>query len=237
VAERRRIPKIAAICRFEAPHCQLAMTNWAAQSVVGKQRDGEMVLSGQGVSVAVVTDNNDPDKLGRVKIRFRTQKRQRDVWARVAVPMAGRERGTYFLPEINDEVLVAFENADPAHPYVIGALWNRRDPPPEANADGRNDRRLIRSRKGHQLMFDDGEDGALDLRLNDGRRIRLDDQAVTIDDGRGNSINIQSASGTLKIRSTRAIAVSSPEIAIEGSSIELKAAGRLVLRGALVEIN
>ena len=195
-------------------------------------------MSGQGVRVAVVTDNKDPDRLGRVRVRFRAGKRRQDAWARVAVPMAGKERGMYFLPEIEDEVLVAFENGDLAQPYVIGALWSRRDPPPESNADGSNDRRLIRSRKGHQLTFDDGEAGAVDLRLNDGRRIRLDDQAVTIDDGKGNAISIESASGTLRIRSTRALEISAPEIAIDAAaSMELKTAGRLVLRGALVEIN
>ena len=196
-------------------------------------------MSEKGVSVAVVTDNNDPDKLGRVRVRLRGHgKRQPSPWARIAVPMAGKSRGTYFLPEIDDEVLVAFENGDPAHPYVIGALWNDRDPPPEGNADGGNDRRLIRSRKGHQLTFDDGEASAIELRLNDGRCIRLNDQAVTIDDDKGNAISIQSGSGTIEIRSSRAIAISSPEVSIAaGSSMELKAAGKLVLKGALVEIN
>ena len=195
-------------------------------------------MSGQGVSVAVVTDNQDPDGLGRVRVRFRAGRRRQDAWARVAVPLAGKGRGTYFLPEIEDEVLVAFEHGDPARPYVIGALWGGRDPPPESNADGKNDRRLIRSRKGHQLTFDDGEAGAVDLRLNDGRRIRLDDRAVTIDDGKGNAISIQSGTGTLRIRSARAIELSAPEISIDAaSSMELKTAGRLVLRGALVEVN
>jgi uncharacterized protein involved in type VI secretion and phage assembly len=195
-------------------------------------------LSGQGVSVAVVTDNKDPDRLGRVRVRFRAGRRRQDAWARVAAPMAGKDRGMYFLPEIEDEVLVAFEQGDLAQPYVIGALWSRRDPPPESNADGRNDRRLIRSRKGHQLMFDDGGSGAVELRLDDGRRIRLDDQAVTIEDGKGNAISIQSGTGTLRIRSARAIELSAPEISIDAaSSMELKTAGRLVLRGALVEIN
>ena len=110
-------------------------------------------------------------------------------------------------------------------------------PAPEGNGGG-NDRRLIRSRKGHELTFDDGEAGAIELRMNDGRRLRLDDQAVTIDDGKGNAISIQSGFGTIEIRSSRAIAISSPEVSIAaGSSMELKAAGKLVLKGALVEIN
>jgi uncharacterized protein involved in type VI secretion and phage assembly len=92
-----------------------------------------MALGEAGVRVAVVTDNNDREGLGRVRIRLGGHgKRQPRPWARMAVPMAGKNRGTYFLPEVDDEVLVAFENADPAHPYVIGALWNSREPPPEA---------------------------------------------------------------------------------------------------------
>jgi hypothetical protein len=101
-----------------------------------------------------------------------------------------------------------------------------------------DDRRLIRSRRGHQLLFDAGAEGTVDLRLNDGRRIRLDEQGVTIDDGKGNSLVIQSGSGVLKIRSTREIEISAPAISIEAaSSMELRAAGKLVLKGALVEIN
>jgi uncharacterized protein involved in type VI secretion and phage assembly len=78
-----------------------------------------------GVEIAVVTNVNDPDQQGRVKICFPwlPGKPESD-WARVAQPAAGPGRGFYWVPAVNDEVLVAFERGAPNHPYVIGSLWN-----------------------------------------------------------------------------------------------------------------
>src|SRR2546426_9457473 len=78
-----------------------------------------------GVVAGIVTNNEDPDGLGRVKIRFPWLSEDNESWwARIAAPMAGKERGAYFLPEVDDEVLVAFEHGDVNFPYVLGALWN-----------------------------------------------------------------------------------------------------------------
>jgi len=87
-----------------------------------------------GVATAVVTNNEDPEKLGRVKLRFPwLSDDQESTWARVAAPMAGKAGGLLLLPAVDDEVLVAFEQGNLRHPYVVGALWNQGTPPP---ADG-----------------------------------------------------------------------------------------------------
>ena len=105
----------------------------------------------RGVSVAIVAQNKDPEGLGRVKVRFPWRENPDEShWARIAVPMAGNGRGIWFLPEVDDEVLVAFDAERVEHPYVIGCLWNGQDLPPERNADGRNDLRVIHSRSGHR---------------------------------------------------------------------------------------
>ena len=109
-----------------------------------------------GVALAIVVDNKDDSGSGRVRVRLEGQTGE-TLWARVATPMTGAGRGVYFIPEAGDEVLVAFERGDLRRPYVIGSLWNSKDRPPATNADGLNDLRLIRTRKGHQLTFDDGE--------------------------------------------------------------------------------
>jgi len=84
--------------------------------------------SGGNILVGVVTDNNDPDKMGRVKVKYPTLTEDHtSFWARLASPMAGKQRGLYILPEIDDEVLVAFEHGDIHRPYVIGMLWNGKD--------------------------------------------------------------------------------------------------------------
>jgi len=111
-----------------------------------------------GVVVGIVTNNKDPEDLGRIKVNFPWRGIQDEsIWARIATLMAGQDRGSYFLPEIGDEVLVSFEHGDIHQPYVIGSLWNGQDKPPETNSDGKNNNRLIKSRSGHKFIFNDSE--------------------------------------------------------------------------------
>lgn len=111
-----------------------------------------------GVMIGLVTNNQDPEKMGRVKVEFPTLSEQNESnWARIASPMAGKERGFYFLPEVGDEVLVVFEHGDINFPYILGALWNGKDKPPSDNSDGKNDQRIIQSRSGHKIILDDKE--------------------------------------------------------------------------------
>jgi uncharacterized protein involved in type VI secretion and phage assembly len=112
-----------------------------------------------GVAVGVVTNNQDPEKLGRVKVKLPWLSDEHEShWARVLTPMAGPERGLYFLPEVDDEVLVAFEHGQVDFPYVLGALWNGKDKPPEKNDDGENNKRTLKSRSGHMITLDDTQD-------------------------------------------------------------------------------
>src|SRR5271170_858207 len=78
-----------------------------------------------GVAVGIVSNNKDPMNLGRVRMKFPwlSDDHESD-WTRMASLMAGPGRGAYFLPEVNDEVLVAFEHGDVRRPYVIGGMWN-----------------------------------------------------------------------------------------------------------------
>src|SRR6185295_12846176 len=132
----------------------------------------------KGVAVALVTQNNDDEKLCRVKVRYPWHDKPREsYWARLATPMAGKDRGLMLIPEVGDEVLVAFEREDLRFPCVLGALWNGQDKPPRdrANGDGKNDKRILQSRKKHYLLFDDGARGAVELVHEKGRKIVLDD--------------------------------------------------------------
>jgi phage protein D/phage baseplate assembly protein gpV len=193
----------------------------------------------KGVAIAVVTQNRDPDGLGRVKLKFSWESEPRESdWARCAVPMAGKDRGTYFLPEVGDEVLVAFEREDMRFPYVLGALWNGQDAPPDNNSDGKNDRRVIKSRKGHTLTFDDQEQGgSVELRLQDGKHLKIDDQGLVLEDGKGNKVSIQS-SGAISIEATQSLTLKAPSITLDASATaELKAGATMTVRGGLVQIN
>ena len=118
------------------------------------------------VVIGVVTDIGDPEKLGRVKVKYPWMPKDGNSeldsnWARLAAPGAGKGRGIFFTPEVDDEVLIAFEQGDVNYPYVVGALWNAKDKPPEGQGSildggGKNtNQRIVRSRSGHVIILDD----------------------------------------------------------------------------------
>lgn len=200
-----------------------------------------------GVVIGLVTNNQDPDNLGRVKVRFPwLTDTDESYWARVATLMAGNERGSFFLPEVDDEVLVAFEHGNVQLPYVIGALWNGVDTAPRNNADGRNNVRVIRSRSGHELIFNDDADARgeqVEIHTKAGHRILLDDSAgqekITIADKTGsNTIEIDSVQNAMTISAQMKLSLKAQMIEIEaGTMMTMKAGATLTIQGALVRIN
>jgi peptidoglycan hydrolase-like protein with peptidoglycan-binding domain/phage baseplate assembly protein gpV len=119
---------------------------------IAKTSDANMY----GVEVALVTNVKDPEKEGRVKICFpRLPGKPESDWARVAQPSAGPGRGFYWLPEVNDEVLVAFERGQSNKPFVIGAVWNGKDKPMKDAYTDENTTRMIQTKSGHQIVFND----------------------------------------------------------------------------------
>jgi uncharacterized protein involved in type VI secretion and phage assembly len=169
-----------------------------------------------GVYPALVTDVQDPDGQGRVQVSLPFTNGQEGpaaaAWARLATFMAGADRGSWFVPEVNDEVLVAFLAGDARHPVVIGALWNGVDAPPET-MDADNNLRSITSRSGHRLLFDDTAAATkVVLATQGGHRLTLDDAAggtVTLEHDNGARIRID-GSGTILIQATNRVSVEAP---------------------------
>jgi uncharacterized protein involved in type VI secretion and phage assembly len=158
-----------------------------------------------GVYPATVADITDPDDQGRVQIRLPwapdPSGGSYEVWARLATLMAGGNRGTWFIPDVGDEVLVAFEAGDPSRPYVVGSLWNGQDSPPEQmDGSGENNLKTILSRQGVRMTMDD-TDGAVQLRLETpgGQKITLSDQdsSLVVEDATGNSIRLETSGITI----------------------------------------
>jgi uncharacterized protein involved in type VI secretion and phage assembly len=193
----------------------------------------------KGVAIAIVTDNNDDEKMCRVKVKFPWHDQPSEsYWARLAAPMAGNDRGLVLIPEVGDEVLVAFEREDLRFPYVLGALWNGQDKPPVANDDGKNDKRMLQSRKKHYLLFNDGSTGVVELKHEKGRKITLDDDGFAVQDEMGNIVKVDSNSGAMTIEAKGQLSIKGLTVSIEASgTLELKASGTLTVRGALVNIN
>jgi uncharacterized protein involved in type VI secretion and phage assembly len=131
--------------------------------------------------------------------------------------MAGPSRGSFFIPDPDDEVLVAFFAGDPRRPYVVGALWNGQDPPPASmDGGGQNNLRVIKSRAGHQLEFDD-TDGAAKITLTtpNGNKLVLDDGAtkVTLEGSAGAKIEFDS-SGGITITAPSGLTVQTPQVTV-----------------------
>jgi len=190
-----------------------------------------------GVAVGVVTDNRDPEGLARVKVRMPWLAADAESdWVKIATLYAGADRGSVWLPEVEDEVLLAFEHGDVNYPYVIGALWNTQAKPPEANADGRNNVKLVRSRSGHSVTLrDEAGRETVEIRSQGGHRIELSDAAgaetVTISDGTGrNILTMESMGGLVTLRAGLRLVIEAPQV-------EITATGPLTLRGAVVNIN
>ena len=193
----------------------------------------------KGVAIALVTQNKDEDGLCRVKVSYPWHEKPKDsYWARLATPMAGKERGLVVIPEVGDEVVVAFEREDLRFPFVLGALWNGKDKPPLANGDGKNDKRILKSRKKHYLLFDDGSKGVVELAHEKGRKITFDDNGFAIQDENGNVVKVDSNSGAMTIEAKGQLNIKAASIIIEATgTLELKASATLTIRGALVNIN
>jgi uncharacterized protein involved in type VI secretion and phage assembly len=193
----------------------------------------------KGVAIGVVTQNKDDEGLGRVKVNFPWYgKGPESYWARIAVPMAGDKQGSYFLPEIGQEVLIGFEREDIRFPVVLGALWNGKEAPPTTNSDGKNDVRLIRSRAGHELMFNDGDQPKVELKLKDGKHLVFDQDGVVLEDGKGNIFKIESSSGAISIKAVGELKIEAASISMQAKgSMELKSGGALTVRGSVVQIN
>lgn len=195
----------------------------------------------KGVAIAVVTNNQDPENMGRVKVKYPWRNNEDEsYWARMITFMAGNERGGYFLPEVEDEVLVAFENGDIDHPVILGALWSGKMKPPENNSDGKNNRRLIKSRSGHLVILDD-TDGSEKIEIIDktgNNLLRVDTASNTIEISSNKDIKLNASQGKISLECMELEMKSTVAAKLESSgAMDLKAGANATLKGAIVMIN
>ncbi len=175
-----------------------------------------------GLYPALVTDIVDPDGQGRVKVRLPWSPDGNgsayEAWARLATFMAGNNRGSWFIPDVEDEVLVGFEAGDPRRPYVLGALWNGQDTPPESmDGGGQNNLKVLRSRNGVKMTLDDtsGQEQMI-LETPGG-------QVVTLKDGPG-SIELRDSNGnSVKLEPSGITVTASAKVTINASAVEITA--------------
>ena len=184
-----------------------------------KANDAQLTAKLYGVHKAIVTQNKDvPDE----KVRYQVKLVLPDYpgmhetpWARVLTPMAGSGRGAYFLPEVNDPVLVVFEHGDMERPIVIGGLWGERFPTPEKNKAGANNTKLIKSRSGHRVIFDDKSGN---------------EKVTLVDRTRSNKIVLDSKNNSLTLECTGTVTIkASGNVVMEANTLAMTATKSLSL--------
>jgi uncharacterized protein involved in type VI secretion and phage assembly len=181
-----------------------------------------------GAHLAEVVDLDDPATLARVQVRLYSvdgvEGHDAPIWARVAVPFAGNNRGTFFIPDVGDEVMVVFVNGDPRHPVVVGGLWNGSDTAPESISGGRNLKKVIRSKNGVKITLED-QDGQEKFiaETPGGQKVTLKDGpgAVTIEDSNGNSIKLETAGIT--ITASAKVTINASQVAVSAGLVTVDA--------------
>ena len=191
--------------------------------------------AGQTLMVGVVTENNDPQGLGRVRVKCPTLTEDHESnWARVVAPGAGTERGFDCLPEIDDEVLVAFEHGNIHRPYVLGGVWNGQDAPPASIGDtvagGKVRLRTFKTRTGHTLQFIEEDKGGakkgIHLKSVYGHEVYVNDsdRKIEIKTNGGNTLTLDDQSQEIKMAATAKISLEAPQkitLSVGGSVLEL----------------
>lgn len=185
---------------------------------------------GQTSLVGIVTDNEDPEGLGRVKVKFPTLTEDHNSnWARVVSMGAGKSRGFDCLPEIDDEVLVTFEHGDIHRPYIVGGVWNGEDTPPNSVGDNVRDGqvrlRTFQARTGHKIQLVEEDKGSSQA-------------GVKITTKGGHTIYLNDSNGSLSISSTGNLNINAENnISIVGKAIAITASETIVVNGKMIKLN
>ena len=213
-----------------------------------------------GVVVALVTDNNDPNNDARVKLKFPwLDDNYESDWARITQLGAGPNSGAVFIPEVNDEVLVAFEFGDIRRPYVVGSLYNGQDTPNLGSGlfdNGKVKRRGIISRKGHQFIFfdDDSKTGIAFISSDGNLKISLNETNSEIHISSQGKIHVESqqdmtfeSQANLKLSAQQGITLEAQtNLGLKGGSgatldggpqLEMKSSGQTKVTGTMVDVN
>ncbi len=204
---------------------------------------------GQTFLVGIVTNNVDPKKWGRVKVKFPTLTVDHESqWARVVGVGAADKRGFDCLPEINDEVLVAFEHGDIHRPYVLGGVWNGIDAPPESVDDsvqrGKVRLRTMKTRTGHILQFVEEDKRrskkGVYITTADGHKIWINDgdRTIEIKTKRGHTLTMDDKRRSISLSSIGSISIDArTSIDINAKTINVRAPGLIKVRGNPITLN
>jgi len=194
-----------------------------------------------GVVTGLVTNNNDPQQMGRVKVKFPWLDAQLESnWARVCSVGAGNGRGLQWMPERDDEVLVAFEHGDFDYPYVLGGVWNGTDKTPEANAiqNGNVEIRTFKTRDGHIIRLTDGSQKSIEIiDAENNTSIKMDTQSKKITIISQGDISLEASSGKIELKGKSVNIEATADMSVKGQNGSVEGTAQLNVKGGMVNIN
>jgi len=170
---------------------------------------------------AIVTDIDDPDKLGRVRVKYPylgDAANTPSPWAKVLRPVSHDGSGDWFLPDVGDEVLVSYERGSKENPVVLGAVYSAQKKVPDlANFDAKkNNLRAIKTKVGHLLLFDD--DQAITLQHKDGHTLILKNESVELKNKSGTSIQLKDGKLTIDAADSIELGAGASEALVKGKT-------------------
>jgi phage protein D/phage baseplate assembly protein gpV len=196
-----------------------------------------------GAVIGLVTNTEDPSKMGRVKVKFPWLGDQTESnWARVMGIGAGPDSGFYVIPAVNDEVLVIFEHGDMNYPFVIGGLWNGQDKPPpkglSASAGEESKIRIFQSIGGHIIATFDNSEKKIEITTTDGRSITLSDKDKKII-FKNSQVSLTLEESNMKMEAVSNLTIeASGQIKLKASAgIEIDGGAKVDVKGGMINLN
>ncbi|MFZ3003987.1 MAG: phage baseplate assembly protein V [Undibacterium umbellatum] len=193
-----------------------------------------------GVSLATVSNTRDEQNLGRIKVKFLLKGAQIESdWVQIVSFFAGTSSGAFFLPRVGDSALVAFADGDPSKPYVLGFLWNGQQKPPVANVEQQQTTRVIKTKGGKTITFDDSDQGKISIVDNKNNQILIDTSANKISLISQGDISI-SAVGSINIKGSQVVVQNtggSVKADLTAASMQLTGGTNLKLSATMIDIN
>lgn len=193
-----------------------------------------------GVTLAQVKQTSDPKGLGRVTVLFQVDgKMLESDWLQVMSFYGGPDCGAFFLPKEGDSVLVAFADGDINQPFVLGFLWNGGIKPPVTGAARQQDVRVIKTRQGKQLIFDDSKEGQLTLIDEKQNKVQIDtaNDRITVESAGDVSIT---AGKTMTLKANQVViqnTAGSVKLDLSAASLQAQGGQSMKLTATMVEIN
>jgi uncharacterized protein involved in type VI secretion and phage assembly len=196
-----------------------------------------------GVLIGSITDNLDLTGLGRVQVSIPALPDVKP-WARVAVPFAGDGNGMYAIPQVGDEVLVAFERGDPMYPYVIGSVWSFSAQPPSDLPTDAGNKIIIKTPKGHVIEIDDVQQ-TITITTSTDQKVKIAPGEIEVNAGKGTAKATLSTAGDITLQAAKEISLKAPNVTLDataqlslsGTSTTLKGSGTCTIQGGTVAIN